>query len=80
METKGNPGRYDQQAMDVVTATKARVVVVLVLGGESGDGFSVSGHGTAALDAAQSGEISYMLRAMADIVGTQPPDGVRVSD
>jgi hypothetical protein len=78
-DTVGNPGRYDRHAEAVRDVTKARVVVLLVLDGEHGNGFSVTGKGADAVEAVQSGEVSYMLRAMADIILGNPPDGVRIT-
>lgn len=36
------PGKYDEEAMLVMERTKAQGVIVMVIGGEKGPGFSVA--------------------------------------
>lgn len=55
------PGKYDDEATIVRERTKARGVIVIVLGGDKGNGFAVQSEG---LDL--TAEMPAFLRAMAD--------------
>ena len=54
------PGKYDDLCTYVRENTEARAVVVIVLGGNNGSGFSVQAHGDVVLEVAQ------LLRSVAD--------------
>lgn len=58
------PGKYDAEASDIMDSTQAAGVVLLVVEGHKGSGFSV--HGTLAMLA----DLPAALRAIADAVET----------
>jgi hypothetical protein len=78
-KVEGGAGKYDELAELVLDRTGAVVVALLVLGGDEGSGFSVSGRGAEAIEVAASGELSAMLRGLADAVESREPDGVRIT-
>lgn len=65
------PGKYDQACGDALVATKARCVVLAVLGGEHGNGFSVN---------AVSPEFEKMLpKLLRECASALKPDQVQES-
>lgn len=72
----GHAGRYDDQAIRVFKETAADAVVVFVLNGKRGHGFSCSVKPE--LNARFSAELPALLRSMADGIEAAPgPDGIR---
>ncbi len=57
------PGKYDELATDVREKSKAMAVVVIVLGGSKGSGFSVQALGAVAVDVML--KLGAMLRTVA---------------
>lgn len=55
------PGKYDHECVEVLVATGAQCVIVAVVGGVHGNGFSMN-----ALDPRYEKLMPAMLRAMAD--------------
>lgn len=77
-EQFGNKGRYDELAERALDETEATAVVVLVVNGKKGHGFSCSCDPSVAAHLHRS--IPDLSRAVADDIERKPgPDGVRVS-
>jgi hypothetical protein len=73
----GHPGRYDYVSIGALEETEAAAVVVMVIGGKKGDGFSVS----CAPEASEKvrAALPEMLRIVADAIAGSAPDGARVT-
>lgn len=73
----GHPGRYDDKALQLLAETSADAVVLFVLGGDKGSGFSctVTPHAAAKLHRV----LPAMLRDIATVIENEPPNGVRVT-
>lgn len=75
--TVGHPGRYDDLAIRLLDETKAEAVVLLVLGGAKGNGFSCSVNPGVEIGHA---DIPDFLRGLADAIQLQGhPDGMRLT-
>lgn len=73
----GHPGRYDELAIRLLDETKGKAIVLLVLGGAKGNGFSCSINPGANIGHA---DIPDLLRELADsIEASGGPDGVRLT-
>jgi hypothetical protein len=78
MPNIGHAGRYDEVCERARDETKARGVVLYVLEGDKGSGFSCT---SSAADARRlNADLPRLLRQMADAIEAAPaPDGVRVT-
>lgn len=57
------PGKYDAACTRALVETKARVAILIVLGGEHGSGFSVN-----SISPADESQLPKILRELADMI------------
>lgn len=71
----GNAGRYTSQGERLLHETGAEIVVLIVLGGAKGHGFSIS-----ATRPVGGSEAAVILRGIADTVDGAEPDGLETRE
>ena len=75
----GEAGKYDDSAEHVLRATTAKAVVLLVVDGFRGNGFSVSCRPSEAAEWADAKYVAAALRSLANEIDGATPDGVRLT-
>jgi hypothetical protein len=63
-----SPGKYDQECRDLLARTNAGACMVLILGGQRGEGFSLAVDGARMPPACVTEALPGMLRALARLL------------
>lgn len=71
---KGTVGRYTREGDKVLLETDAKIVVLLVIGGKKGSGFTISSH-----DYVSGAHAAALLRDVANAIDGKQPDGIDFS-
>ncbi len=75
----GEAGKYDDSAEHVLRATLAKAVLLIVIDGFRGHGFSVTCRPSEVATWTDSKQVADALRELADQISGKEPDGVRLT-
>lgn len=74
VQVSGTPGRYTDEGEALLESTGAACVILLVLGGKKGHGFSIS----SSKGPVGGRKAAAILRSFADEIDGQDPDGIEL--